>query len=277
MVAHKLVGGANVVVVQLEPGTAVWCQPGAFLWKTPNVHVQTRVIGAGAAAAGSAGLLDRALATALTAGMRRLAGQAAALPSFTVAAGGGSGLVAFAGPRAGAIRPLRLEGGRGWLVAVGALVAAEAGVGFALGERLPAGFERLGGSGSAFVCGRGSLLELDLARFGGRLDLDLARLVAVQDGVRVEQPRPGSPGADALLAAVLGGGPPRIARLTGEGVALLESAPPAAPAGHEPPPPRRWERPPRLERVLDREPEPEPQPDPQPHDDGEGGPDGVPR
>ena len=227
MGAHRLVGGgAQVVVAQLEPGEMVWCQPGAFLWKTPNVQVQTRVIGAGAEAGGGAGLLDRALATAVTAGRRRLAGQAAALPSFTVPAESGRGLVAFAGSRAGEIRALRLEGGRGWLVAAGALVAAEAGVGFALGERSPAGFERLGGSGTAFVCGRGSLLELDLARYGGSLDVDRGRLVAVQDGVQVEPPEPephrATPGAgaDALLTAVLGGGRPSVARLSGAGLAL---------------------------------------------------------
>ncbi|HEX9342840.1 MAG TPA: AIM24 family protein [Actinomycetota bacterium] len=325
MVAHKLVGGgAQVVVVQLEPGAMVWCQPGAFLWKTPNVQVQTRVIGAGAGAGagGGVGLLDRALATAVTAGMRRLAGQAAALPSFSVP-DGGSGLVAFASrrPGAGAIRALRLEGGRGWLVASGALVAAEAGVGFALGERPAAGFERLGGRGTAFVCGRGSLLALDLARYGGSLDVDHARLVAVQDGVRVETPQarsdtPGA-GAGALLTAVLGGGPLSVARLTGEGLALLEAAgaaaeaaaaaarpgagagaggeggavdppisilPPGGRRARRPAPWSRGERAPRMERVLhpepDRDPEvqadPEPH-EPEPHDEGEGGPNGVPR
>jgi len=303
MVAHRLVGGgAQVVVVQLEPGAMVWCQPGAFLWKTPNVQVQTRVIGAGADPAGGAGLLDRALATAVTAGMRRLAGQAAALPSFSVPADGGSGLVAFAGrrPGAGAIRALRVEGGRGWLVASGGLVAAEAGVGFALGERPPAGFERLGGSGTAFVCGRGSLMELDLARYGGSLDVDHARLVAVQDGVKLETPQARS---DVLLTAVLGGGPLSVATLTGEGLALLESAAtpaegqaPAARPGAEaanppisilPPGGRRARRPapwgrgegaPRMERVL----HPEPELDVDPHEENEeereggGGSDGVP-
>ncbi len=306
MGAHRLVGGgAQVVVAQLEPGEMVWCQPGAFLWKTPNVQVQTRVIGAGAEAGGGAGLLDRALATAVTAGRRRLAGQAAALPSFTVPAESGRGLVAFAGSRAGEIRALRLEGGRGWLVAAGALVAAEAGVGFALGERSPAGFERLGGSGTAFVCGRGSLLELDLARYGGSLDVDRGRLVAVQDGVQVEPPEaephratPGA-GADALLTAVLGGGRPSVARLSGAGLALVESAAataetraeaerPAGPASILPPgrrarqaPPRgRGERAPRMERVLHAEPDLDVQADVAPHEaheEGEGGPDGVAR
>jgi uncharacterized protein (AIM24 family) len=313
MVAHKLVGGAHVLVVQLDPGAMVWCQPGAFLWKTPNVQVQTRVIGAGADT-GGVGLLDRALATAVTAGMRRLAGQAAALPSFSVPAAAGSGLVAFAGRRVGPgaaggqIRALRLEGGRGWLVASGALVAAEAGVGFALGERPTAGFERLGGSGTAFVFGRGSLLELDLARYGGSLDVDHARLVAVQDGVRVETPQAGGR-SEALLSAVLGGGPLSVATLTGEGLALLESAAVAAegeaaaarsgaragaeaanppisilppglpPAGRRARRPTSWsrgERAPRVERVLHSDPDPDPEPR-EAHDDGEGGPDGVPR
>jgi uncharacterized protein (AIM24 family) len=229
MIAHKLVSSGQLLVVQLDAGQAVWCQPGRFVWKTPNVSVQARMIGSGGE---GAGLLDRALATAISAGRRRLAGDAAALPYF--AAAGSSGLVAFAGDAGGPIRELRLEPERGWLVARGALVAAERTVGLAPaasqppGSRVPPGgpsaLERLDGAGSAFVTGAGSLVELDLSRYGGVIEVDPGRLVAVQEGVRVE-PRRKSLGSDELLALLLGGGRPSLATLSGDGIVLLRSVP----------------------------------------------------
>ncbi len=233
MIAHKLVSAGQLLVVQLDAGQAVWCQPGRFVWKTPNVAVQARMIGSGGDAGG---LLDRALATAISAGRRRLAGNAAALPYF--AANASSGLVAFAGEPAGELRELRLGAGRGWLVVRSALVAAERTVGFGAspaslpggwrpGQGAQAGLERLDGDGSAFVTGAGGLVELDLSRYGGAVEADPDRLVALQEGVRVE-PRRRALAGDELLALLLGGGRPSLATLSGDGVVLLQTAAPAA-------------------------------------------------
>lgn len=230
MIAHKLVSAGQLLVVQLDDGQAVWCQPGRFVWKTPNVNVQARMIGSGGE---GGGLLDRALATAISAGRRRLAGDAAALPYF--AASGSSGLVAFAGDAGGPIQELRLEPERGWLVARGALVAAERTIGLGpapsqspAGSRspqaVPGGLERLDGSGSAFVTGAGGLVELDLSRYGGTIEVDPLRLVAIQHGVRIE-PRRKALGSDELLALLLGGGRPSLTTLSGDGTVLLRSVP----------------------------------------------------
>jgi uncharacterized protein (AIM24 family) len=239
MIAHKLVSAGQLVVVQLDGGQAVWCQPGRFVWKTPNVAVQARLIGP---AGEAGGLLDRALGTAITAGRRRLAGADAALPYFS--AGASSGLVAFAGEPAGGVHELRLEPARGWLVTRSALVAAEGTVGLgpapaAAGQRPgasgPGGLERLTGTGSAFVTGMGGLVELDLARYGGALDIDPSRLVAVQEGVRAEARRR-APAGDELLRVLLGGGRPSLATLTGDGLVLLQSVaihPDGRPPSHD--------------------------------------------
>jgi uncharacterized protein (AIM24 family) len=242
MITHKLVSAGQLVVVQLDGGQAVWCQPRRFVWKTPNVAVQARMIGPGG---GPGGLLDRALATAIAAGRRRLAGRDAALPYFS--AGASSGLVAFAGDPGGGVRELRLEPDRGWLVSRTALVAAEGTVGLGQappappggrppGEGAPAGLERLTGSGSAFVTGAGGLFELDLTRYGGTVEVDPGRLVAVQEGVRVE-PRRRTLAGDELLAILLGGGRPSLATLTGDGSVLLQATamphPPGKPPTHE--------------------------------------------
>jgi uncharacterized protein (AIM24 family) len=240
MIAHKLVSSGQLLVVQLDAGQAVWCQPGRFVWKTPNVTVQARMIGPGGE---GGGLFDRALATAISAGRRRLSGDAAALPYF--AAAGTSGLVAFAGDAGGPVQELQVEPERGWLVARGALVAAERTVGLgptpsqpagSRSPRGPGGLERLDGAGSAFVTGAGGLAELDLSRYGGTVEADPDRLVAIQQGVRVE-PRRKALGSDELLALLLGGGRPSLATLSGDGLVLLRSvaspAEPAQPATHQ--------------------------------------------
>jgi uncharacterized protein (AIM24 family) len=240
MISHKLVSSGQLLVVQLDAGQAVWCQPGRFVWKTPNVTVQARMIGSGGE---GGGLLDRAVATAISAGRRRLAGEVAALPYFATT--GSSGLVAFAGDAGGPIQELRLEPDRGWLVARGALVAAERTVGLGPapaqpGSRspqgAPGGLERLDGGGSAFVTGAGGLVELDLSRYGGTIEVDPDRLVAIQQGVRIE-PRRKALGSDELLALLLGGGRPSLATLSGDGIVLLRSAPSPAdgskPATHQ--------------------------------------------
>jgi uncharacterized protein (AIM24 family) len=229
MIAHRLVSSGQLVVVQLQAGQAVWCQPGRFVWKTPNVAVQARLIGPRGEAGG---LLDRALATAITAGRRRLAGRDAALPYFS--AGASSGLVAFAGEPAGEVRELRLEAGGGWLVTRTALVAAEAGVGLGPGPAAAAGprspreapppLERLAGTGSAFVTGTGGLIELDLDRYGGALDVDPQRLVAIQESVRIQPLQRRAPAGDELLAVLLGGGRPSLVTLHGNRSALLQPA-----------------------------------------------------
>jgi uncharacterized protein (AIM24 family) len=225
MIAHKLMSAGQLLVVQLEDGQAVWCQPGRFVWKTPNVAVQARMIGSGGDAGG---MLDRALATAISAGRRRLSGNAAALPYFQ--SSGSSGLVAFAGEPGGPVHELRLEPGRSWLVTRGALVAAERTVGLAAapsarpGQQagIPDGLERLDGAGSAFVTGAGGVVELDLSRYGGAIEIDPLRLIGIQDGVRFE-PRRKALAGDELLALLLGGGRPSLATLTGDGTVLLRS------------------------------------------------------
>jgi uncharacterized protein (AIM24 family) len=237
MVAHRLMSAGQVVVVQLDIGQAVWCQPGRFVWKTPNVAVQARLIGPGGE---TGGLLDRAIGTAITTGRRRLAGRDAALPYFS--AGASSGLVAFAGEPGGPVQELRLEADKGWLVTRTALVAAEGTVGLGPapaaagsrpGEGAATGLERLAGTGSAFVSGAGGLVELDLGRYGGTVDVDPARLVAVQDGVRIEARRR-APAGDELLRVLLGGGRPSLATLTGGGSVLLQSAAEQRPSGKPP-------------------------------------------
>ncbi len=230
MLEHKILGGdaQQVVVVQLEVGQAVYAKAGRFRWKTPNVGLSMRP--AGQVAAG-AGLLDKAVATAIGLGRRRLAGQDLAFQHF--AARGGAGLVAFSGVLPGAVRALELDGTRAWLVGTDAVVAAETSVGFDLGYRgWRAGldgeglaFERFGGAGTLLVAGAGALVELNPAGCGGSVQVDAGCVVAVQEGVDAELERPGALDGQRLLVALLGGRQARLATLSGDGTVWLQSLP----------------------------------------------------
>jgi uncharacterized protein (AIM24 family) len=237
MLAHKLAGpAAQVVVVQLDPGQTAWCEAGRLVWRTANVDLRAEL--AGPAGPAPLGALGRALTTAVEVGRRRLAGERPVYHHLT--ATGRSGLAAFAAPVPGELRELRLDRSRGWLVARGALVVAEGTVGPDLGAGLRglAGrdgdrpqLDGLGGAGSLFVAGAGSLLELDPARFNGELEVDPGRLVAVQEGVGVTVERVGELPGPELLASVLGGEPASLATLSGTGLVLVQSAAGPARAG----------------------------------------------
>jgi len=234
MLAHKFAGpAAQVVVVQLDAGQTAWCEAGRLVWKTANVGLRVQL--AGPAGPNVLGALGRAVVTAVEVGRRRLAGER--LTYHHLAAAGGSGLAAFAPPSPGELRELRLDSGRGWLVARGALVVAEATVAPDLGTTLlgllgrdggQLELEGLAGAGSLFVAASGSFLELDPARYGGQVQVDAARLVAVQEGVGITVERAGALPGPELLASVLGGQPVSLATLSGAGVVLLQSAAPAA-------------------------------------------------
>ena len=236
MLAYKLAGpAAQVVVVQLDAGQTAWCEAGRLVWKTANVGLRVQLAGpTGAAGAGVLGPLSRAVATAVQVGRRRLAGERPAYHHLT--ATGGSGLAAFAAPSPCELRELRLAGGRGWLLARGALVVAEATVGPDLGTTLRGlvgrdgdqlELEGLAGTGSLFVAAAGSFVELVPARYGGQVQVDAARLVAVQEGVDITVERLGAVPGPEPLARMLGGEPASVATLAGDGLVLLQSAAPA--------------------------------------------------
>src|SRR5688572_28253800 len=104
----------QMVVCQLGPDQAVYCEAGKFLWKTVNVSMETRLSGGGGAAqeqpaaSGAAGFLKKAMSTATDMGKRALAGESLAFQWFR--ASGQAGLVAFAGTLPGQMRVIELDG-----------------------------------------------------------------------------------------------------------------------------------------------------------------------
>jgi uncharacterized protein (AIM24 family) len=227
-VSHKIVGNAmQLVVCQVAEGQTVYAEAGKFLWKTVNVGVQTRISNPNApAAAGAAGLLNKAVGM----GKRALAGESLAFQYFT--ASGGTGLVSLAGTLPGEMRALELDGTRGWFAEKDALVGAEASVNFDIafsglrqGLRGGEGFvlEKFTGVGTLFIAGAGNFIELNPAKYGGKIQVHTGCIVAFEDTIRYGIERVAALNAQALMNAVMGGNGFNMATLEGDGTVILQS------------------------------------------------------
>ncbi len=234
--AHKIQGESmQMIVFQLEEGQRVFCEAGKFLWKTTNVDVQTRLSkgdpdAAQPAAAGAAGLLNKALKTGVEMGKRHLAGESVAFQHFT--AQGGSGLVAFAGTLPGSMRVIELDGTMGWTAEKDAFVCAESTVNFDIafqnwkaGRKSGEGFvlEKFTGSGTLVIAGAGNFIELNPAKYGGTIEVDTGCVVAFQDCITYEMRRVGGLNAQALMGAMFAGQGLSVATLSGDGTVILQS------------------------------------------------------
>ena len=223
----------QMAVCQLEPEQAMYCEAGKFLWKTTNVTMETR-LGRGSAAqqqaGGGGGFLQKALATATEVGKRVLAGESMAFQHYRSV--GGSGLVAFAGVVPGEMRAIELDGTGGWLAEKDAFVAAEATVdfdiaftGFKAGRKGGEGFvlEKFTGTGTVLVAGAGNFIELNPAKYGGKIQVDTGCVVAFEDTVKYGVERVGALSAQTAMTAIFGGEGLNLATLEGDGQVILQS------------------------------------------------------
>jgi uncharacterized protein (AIM24 family) len=236
-IQHKVVGDSmQMTICQLGPDQAVYCEAGKFLWKTVNVSMETRLtkgsVGADAAAApsGAAGLLKKAMATGLEMGKRALAGESLAFQHFR--ASGQSGLVAFAGVLPGQVRVIELDGTRGWFAEKDAFVAAESTVDFDIafqgwkaGRRGGEGFvlEKFSGVGTLFIAGAGNFIDLNPAKYGGKIQVDTGCVVGFEDSVKYAIERVGGLSAQTAMTAVFGGEGLSLATLEGDGQVIIQS------------------------------------------------------
>ncbi|CAL9568766.1 hypothetical protein SUDANB58_04793 [Streptomyces sp. enrichment culture] len=234
---HEIAGNVTqMAVVTLRPGQTVYGEADRFLFKTPDVTVETRLtgpLGGGgqrSPGGGADGLLRQAVDTPSWIGRRVPAGESIAFQHFT--ARGGEGTVGFAGVLPGEMRALELDGTRAWLAGKGALVAAESTVALAVacraartGTKGGEGFvlERFTGRGTVIIAGAGDLVDLDPADFGGRIEVGTGCVVAFEEGIRYGVRRAGGLNRPGLMNAVPGGGGLSLAALEGSGRVILQS------------------------------------------------------
>lgn len=219
----------QMVVCQLESGQTVYAEAGRFLWKTTNVSLETRLTspaGAQAGGGGGGGLLGRAVEM----GKRVVAGQSLAFQYFTPT--GGSGLVTFAGNLPGELRAVELDGSSGWFTEKDALIAAETGVNFDIafaglrtGRRGGTGFilERFTGQGTLLIAGAGNFIDVNPAKYGGKIQVHSGCLVGFQDSVRYSVEYIGGLTGQTLMTAALGGEGINLVTLEGDGGVILQS------------------------------------------------------
>jgi len=230
MLAHKILGNAmQMVTVQLDAGQTVYCEAGKFLWKTTNVSVETRLTkpqgnqqGAPAAASGF-------MKKALDVGKRVLAGESLAFQYYRA---DGSGLVTFAGVLPGEMRAIELDGSHGWYAEKDAFVAAESSVDFDIafsgwktGMRGGEGFvlENFTGTGTLIVAGAGNFIEINPAKYGGKIQVDTGCIVAFEDTVKYGVERVGALNTQTAMTAIFGGEGLNLATLEGDGQVILQS------------------------------------------------------
>src|SRR4051794_28505733 len=231
MLAPKGIGNAmQMVVVQVESGQTVYCEAGKFLWKTTNVSVETRLTRPEGNQQGAAPAAGKLLQKALDVSKRVLAGESLAFQYYR--AEGGSGIVSFAGVLPGELRALELDGGRGWLAEKDAFVAAESTVdvdiafsGLRAGRKGGEGFvlEKFTGSGTVVVAGAGNFIELNPAKYGGKIQVDTGCVVAFEDTVKYGVERVGALNAQTAMTAIFGGEGLSLATLEGDGQVILQS------------------------------------------------------
>jgi len=229
--AHKLVGTTmQMAVCQIEPGQTVYCEAGKFLWKTPNVSVETRLTKPQGNQAGAPASAGSFLQKAKDVGKRVLAGESLAFQYYTCT--GGTGLVSFAGVLPGEMRAIELDGSRGWFAEKDAFVAAEAGVDFDIafsgwktGRRGGEGFvlEKFTGQGTVLIAGAGNFIDLNPAKYGGKIQVDTGCIVAFEDTVTYGVERVGSLSAQTAMTALFGGEGLSLATLEGDGQVILQS------------------------------------------------------
>ena len=233
-IQHKFQGESmQMVICQLGPDQSIYAEAGKFLWKTANVGFETRLGKGGggeAAGGGAGGFLKKAVATATEMGKRALAGESLAFQHYTAA--GQAGLVAFAGVLPGQMQALELDGTKSWFAEKDAFVCAESTVdfdiafsGFKAGRRGGEGFvlEKFTGTGTVIIAGAGNFIELDPAKYGGKIQVDTGCVVAFEESVRYGVERVGGLSAQTAMTALFGGEGLSLATLEGEGKVILQS------------------------------------------------------
>lgn len=234
-IRHRIQGESmQMVVCQLGPGESLYAEAGKFLWKTANVSMETRLSKGGAEApaesgGGGMGLLKKAMSTATEVGKRALAGESLAFQHYQAA---GDGLVAFAGVLPGQMKAIELDGSKGWMAEKDSFVWAESSVDFDIafqgwkaGRRGGEGFvlEKFTGRGTLVIAGAGNFIELNPAKYGGKLQVDTGCVVAFEDSIRYGVERVGGLSAQTAMTAMFGGEGLSLATLEGDGQVIIQS------------------------------------------------------
>ena len=202
----------QVARVRLQPGQEVYAEAGKMVYKTANVHWDTRMSGT---------TLGEKLMGALR---RTVTGESLFLTYFRA---DGAGEVGFAGNYPGRIQVFDLPAGRSLMAQRDAFLFAQPSVQFnvAMVKKLGAGFfggegfilEKFTGPGAVFIHAGGDFVEFDLAA-GQVIQVDTGCIVAFDETVDYDIQLAGG-----IKTALFGGEGFFLATLTGPGHVVIQS------------------------------------------------------
>src|ERR1700730_5678156 len=210
---YRIQGGKlQVAGIMSKPGQEIYGEAAKMVYKTANVHWETRLSG------GSIG--DKILGAL----RRTVMGESIFLTYFR---SDGPGEVGFAGHYPGKITVFDLEPGRSVLAQRDACVLSESTVqlNVALVKKLGAGFfggegfilEKLTGPGKVFIHGGGDFVEFNL-NMGEVLQVNTGCIVAFDESVTYDIEMVGG-----IKTALFGGEGFFLATLTGPGRVIVQS------------------------------------------------------
>lgn len=199
----------QAVVIPLGRGQEVQAEPGALLYMSGDVEMDSKMSGG------------------LWGGLKRLvAGESLFMTRFR---SHGAGQVAFAAPHPGKLKQLELGAGPAWLCQRDSFLCATDGieVGIAFTKRFGAGLfggegfilERLSGAGTVFIHAGGNLVEFDLVP-GQSLRVDTGCIVGFEETVRYDIQFVGG-----FKNSLFGGEGLFLATLSGPGKCILQTLP----------------------------------------------------
>src|SRR5580704_829647 len=202
----------QVARIMLKPGQEIYAEAGKMVYKTANVHWETRLSG---------GTIGDKILGALR---RTVMGESIFLTYFH---SDGPGEVGFAGNYPGKLTVFDLEPGRSVLAQRDAFVLAESTVqlNVALVKKLGAGFfggegfilEKLTGPGKVFIHGGGDFVEFSL-NMGEVLQVNTGCIVAFDESVSYDIQM-----VSGIKTALFGGEGFFLATLTGPGRVIVQS------------------------------------------------------
>ena len=202
----------QVARVRLAPGQELYAEAGKMVYKTANVHWDTRMSG-------------NSLGEKLMGALRRtVTGESLFLTYFRA---DGAGEVGFAGNYPGRIQVFDLPAGKSLMAQRDAFLFAQPSVQFsvALVKRLGAGFfggegfilEKFTGPGAVFIHAGGDFIEFELAA-GQVIQVDTGCIVAFEETVDYDIQLAGG-----IKTALFGGEGLFLATLTGPGRVVIQS------------------------------------------------------
>ncbi len=207
---YKITGNdMQMLTIEMSQQEKVFATAGAMIYMSGNMNMSTSSRGSG-----------------MMGGIKRkMIGESFLFTEFVPQ--GGSGILTFAGPAPGTIKPLQVAPGKEYILQKGSFLCAVEGVNLEMTkqEKMSSSFfggtgwwlQRVSGTGTVFIHTFGNLVEMEL-KPGQSIKVDTEMVVGWEPSVSYEITKAGS-----MKTAVFGGEGLFLNHLKGPGKVMLQS------------------------------------------------------